>query len=474
MKRLWMHTLTGQLIAIMLLALVLSYAITFVISHNERERALYEIRREDCLSRTTAIASLLLNSPESLRTDILRSINSPFNRFWITASPPGTPLEWQVAARERLLAVKVRTVHPEGAAPAADPASDDHALFDLSDLPDASAQWEPITVSQRDVTFEGQFVKLDSWNGMGTVLNLRDGHYVNAVTAKPRELGLSNFNLYASFAISAFTLSLASVLVARQLGRPLRRLSDMADRVGRGEDPGELPQEGAQDIRGTAIALNRMQARLRRFVEDRTNMIAAISHDLRTPITSLRLRAEFIKDPEMRDKIIATLEELQGMVDATLVFAREDSQSGASRVTDLGSLVASVCDDLAEMGQSITFEEVPRVTLSCRPEALKRAVRNVVENATRYGTRARVHIAQDREHLDIVVDDDGPGIPEAEHERVFAPFVRLESSRCRDTGGVGLGLSIARTIVHAHGGEVLLFNRPEGGLRVCIRLPSPR
>lgn len=470
-----MHTLTGQLIAIMLFALALSYAITFFISHSERERVVFQVRREDCLTRTASIASMLGHTPLEQRADIMRSINSPWNRFWVTDAPAASPLEWQAMAREYLLAVRVRN-GPLPASAQGDQGSHpeviERALFEARDLPDVHREWEPIQAAQRGEVYSGQFLTLDAWNGMGAVLRIGDNLYLNAVTAKPRGLAVNNSTLYVSFAISALTLSLASVLVAKRVGRPLRRLADMAERIGRGEDSGELPREGAEDIQATAMAINRMQARLRRFVDDRTNMLAAISHDLRTPITSLRLRAEFIADTEMRDKIIATLEELQSMVDATLTFTREASIAGETRVIDMNALVGSVCDDLAELGQRVTVAEATKTPMRCRPEALRRAVRNIVENAVRYGGCARVRVEQQRGHLCITVDDDGPGIPESEHERVFAPFVRLEESRSRDTGGVGLGLSIARTIVHAHGGEIRLLNREGGGLRAVIELPN--
>ncbi len=467
-----MHTLTGQLIAVMLLALALSYGIALVISQNERERALFQIRRDDCVARTAAIASLIRHTHESLHGDILRSVNSPFNRYWISTAPASDVVRWQADARAHLLEVRAGAGQAganrsTGAQPATRP-----SLFVADQLPDERGDWEAIAPSQRGVVFNGQFVPLPSWNGMGVILNVRDDLFVNAVTAKPRELEQGNTALYASFGLSALLLSLASVLVARRVGRPLRRLANVADRVGRGETVEPLPEEGAEDIQSTAAAINRMQARLRRFVEDRTNMIAAISHDLRTPITSLRLRAEFIAEPEMREKIIGTLNELQAMVDATLNFAREESVVEPTRPVDLDSLVQSLCEDLADMGWDISFEAGRRIACRCRPEGIKRALRNVIENAVRYGARAKVRLEEHRESIDIIVDDEGPGIPAEDHERVFTPFVRLETSRSRDTGGVGLGLSIARTIVHAHGGEMRLANLPARGLRVTLHLPT--
>ena len=265
-------------------------------------------------------------------------------------------------------------------------------------------------------------------------------------------------------------LSVFGIIIARGMARPMRRLAVAAEALGRGEAVAPLPEAGPDDIRQTAEAFNRMQERLQRFVEDRTRMLAAIGHDLRTPITSLRLRAEFVADEETREKMLATMDEMQRMTEATLAFAREEATAEDTRTVDLSALVESLCDDLAELGQDVTFLDGPKIGYRCRPDALRRAVRNLVENAVRYGERARVSVARADDAIEIMVEDDGPGIPDGAVERVFAPFFRLENSRNRETGGVGLGLSIARTIVRHHGGDIVLANQTKG-LRATISLP---
>jgi len=200
-------------------------------------------------------------------------------------------------------------------------------------------------------------------------------------------------------------------------------------------------------------------------------MLSAISHDLKTPITLLRLRAEYIEDAGEKEKTLATLAEMESMIESTLAFARDDAEKEEPRVVDLAALVESICDDLADAGRPVAFQDVPALKYRCRPLGLKRAVSNIVDNAVKYGGNARVRLSADPTAVEIVVDDDGPGIPEAELKEVFAPFYRLERSRSRETGGAGLGLSLARTVVHAHGGEITLSNRPGGGLRAIIQLP---
>ncbi len=224
--------------------------------------------------------------------------------------------------------------------------------------------------------------------------------------------------------------------------------------------------------RETVRAFNLMRARLDRYVRDRTAMLAAVSHDFRTPITSLRLHAEFVEDPETRAKILAALDEMQRMTEDALAFIREDMQREETRTVDLHALVDSVAADLAELGHDIAVADSGRVLVACRPAALRRALRNLLENAAAYGGRAAVRIEPGDAELRVVVEDEGPGIRDADLERVFEPFVRLEASRSRDTGGSGLGLAIARGIVRGHGGDIVLANRAEGGLRATVALPG--
>jgi signal transduction histidine kinase len=232
-----------------------------------------------------------------------------------------------------------------------------------------------------------------------------------------------------------------------------------------------LPERGPEEVRRTTAAFNAMQERLHRFIDDRTRLLAAISHDLRTPITTLRLRAEFVEDEETRARILATLDEMQRMVEATLAFASEQASRDATRTVDLVGLVESVVGELVDLGADVQLEPSGRLPYPCRPTALTRALRNLVENAVRYGERARVRVVSDAAGVAIVVEDDGPGIAQDQIEAAFAPFVRLEGSRSPDTGGIGLGLAIARTIARAHGGDVTLANRTGGGLAATLSLP---
>jgi signal transduction histidine kinase len=200
-------------------------------------------------------------------------------------------------------------------------------------------------------------------------------------------------------------------------------------------------------------------------------MLAAMSHDLKTPLTRLRLRAEFVQDEEQQRKMLADLDAMNAMIESTLAFACDDAQHEPRILVDLGALVESVCENAIDAGGAVTFTAPRALNVTCRPTAISRAIANLLDNAIKYGGTARVVLAQAADHVVIMIDDEGPGIPPEERERVFAPFYRLEPSRNPDTGGVGLGLAVARTIAREHGGDVTLSNRMTGGLRVRVELP---
>jgi signal transduction histidine kinase len=271
--------------------------------------------------------------------------------------------------------------------------------------------------------------------------------------------------------VAGIVIALISWRAGRRITAPLARFAAAAERLGTDPDAPPLPETGPREIRDATHAFNRMQTRLKRYVDDRMQMLAAISHDLRTPLTRLRLRVELIEDPETARKVRSDIAEMEAMVDATLTFAREDAQPEARTRVDLAALLQTVCDDLSDTGNPVALGDATRCAVACRPGAMRRALGNVIENAVKYGGRADVRLAVESGHAIVTIDDDGPGIPADELEQVFAPFYRLERSRSRDTGGVGLGLAVAKTIIHAHGGEIQLINRDSGGLRARVSLP---
>jgi signal transduction histidine kinase len=232
-----------------------------------------------------------------------------------------------------------------------------------------------------------------------------------------------------------------------------------------------LAERGPRELRAAARAFNRMQERLRRFIQDRTQMLAAISHELRTPLARMSLRTEFIRDPEQQRKMRADLDAMSAMVESTLVFARDDVQREPRTLVELNILLSDLYEDTTDMGTPATFSGAWGTQITCRPISVRRAIANLLDNAVKYGGIACVTLIREPTRVIIFVEDDGPGIPPDAHEKVFAPFYRLEESRNSETGGVGLGLTVARTVVREHGGEVTLCNRERRGLRVRVELP---
>jgi signal transduction histidine kinase len=231
-----------------------------------------------------------------------------------------------------------------------------------------------------------------------------------------------------------------------------------------------VPEEGPDDVRKAAHAFNAMTDQVTRTMESQRQLLSAVGHDLRTPITAMRINTEFVEDNDIRERLEANLEELQDLTEAVLSAARGVGW-GQMRRIDLAALMESLCSDLDEMGEPVTWQTHSAAPLSCRPNEIRRALRNLIENAIAYGKRARVCLQEAAQSYEILVEDDGPGIPDAECKRVFEPFVRLEASRSSETGGSGLGLTLVKAIAEGHGGGIVLENRTEGGLRARLRLP---
>jgi signal transduction histidine kinase len=491
-RRLWPTRLAGQLIALLLLALILAQAVSFWIFLDERRVAVQSANRLQILSRTASMVRLLEDTPKNLHEQILRTASTPSLRFWLADASAVDPTEPENRDNrlQQVLAGHLAGVGVEEVL--VDWQDDDGGWGDWWRAPESRrALIRPVGDADARTRDDARDQVRDNnrqWPGdrrwrhprlppnLVISAQLGDGRWLNVGTRLPTPNSDWAMPGLVSMAVMAVALFVIVTFMVRRLTRPMAELAVAAERLGRGEAVPPVPERGPADVRETTRAFNRMHARLQRFVQDRTRMLAAISHDLRTPITSLRLRAEFIEDEEIRQKILETLDDMQRMAEATLAFAREEAAQEDTRPVDLAALIESVCADLADIGQDVTFAGAARSHYVGRPSSLKRALRNLIENAVTYGRRARVALETGQHEWQIVIDDDGPGIPEADFERVFAPFVRLEESRNPETGGVGLGLAISRSIVRGHGGDIALENRrgEHGtlGLRVTVRLPT--
>ncbi len=307
--------------------------------------------------------------------------------------------------------------------------------------------------------------------GLMVQVALDDGRWAVFRYRLPSELLGWPSRLLAGLVVLVATVALVSVVAVRWLTRPLSALARAADELGRDLRHAPLPEEGPLEVRRAARAFNEMQRRLARFVDERTRILAAISHDLKTPITRMRLRLEQMEDSDLRRRFERDLDEMQSMVQSSLDFMRGIALQEESTLLDVNALVETLCEDASDAGHPVRMKGRAESPWLGRPLALKRAIGNLLENAVRYGGDAEIEIRDSAETLTILVRDNGPGLPEDMLEKVFEPFFRMEESRNPHTGGTGLGLSIARNIVRAMGGELTLSNRPEGGLEAVVRLP---
>jgi len=459
MRRLLPASLRAQLLLLILAALVMAQGLSLWLFVDERSMAVRAALGQEAAGRAANVARLLEEAPQALRPSVLRAANSPLVRFSLDGTaivPPTSHSDVQVAAMIQSL---VGTVPPPKVRV---------GLLQMAAIPGSAIGVPPEMLqmhrAMRNLTVTPVTMQIS--------IELSSGEWLNVVTRFNRPPNQLAWATAASFAVTAVLIAAALWLALGRLIRPLRRLSVAADGLGRGDDVAEIAPSGPEEMRRLTIAFNRMQTRLKRFVEDRTRLLGAIGHDLRSPLTALRVRAELVEDTETRDRLVATIEEMQEMIEATLSFARGMAVSEPVRTVDIAVFTADLAAEVAETGGDVGVLPGggPAMVL-VRPNAMRRALRNLIDNALRYGTMARIHIERDATSAHILISDVGPGIENAQLERVFDPFVRLETSRSRETGGTGLGLSIVRTIIHAHGGEVSLSNGDEEGLVARITLP---
>lgn len=265
-------------------------------------------------------------------------------------------------------------------------------------------------------------------------------------------------------------LAVFSIWMARSIAVPLGRLASAAERLGRDREPTLIGDMRLPEFAAIAGTFNTMQLRLKRFVDERIQMLAAISHDLRTPLTRLRLLAEYVEDADQRAQLRSNLAEMESMVADALAFMREEASQESLETVDLAALLISLADTHHDLGEEVLYEGPDHLDIRCRPVAIRRAFANLIANGCKYGEAVHIVLAAEEDRVSIAFRDRGPGIAPEDVERAFAPFVRLEASRGRDTGGTGLGLTISRDVIRSHGGEIG-FEGAAGSFSVRVRLP---
>lgn len=454
--RLWPSTLAGRVAIVLILCLFGAGAVSIGAYIHDRAQATTRIFALSVADRIEAIVALMDETPPAGRGKYLRALNSP--TLWVYPSETGKSQAeggWlghrratqQVHKFLPNLVDRIRDIRVNGGPGA-------HFL-------------EPPTVGGNPIPD-----LLPSRVKLLIAVALKDGSSLNFVVSSDT----TSFRWAAHFGgwlvIAAVGIVLFSIWTAHRLTRPLRRFAEAADHLGLDVRAPPLPEHGSRELRRATTAFNRMQARIRRLVDDRTMMLAAISHDLRTILTRLRLRAEFIEEAEQRDKALGDIDDMQSMLEATLSFARDDTETEARIDLDIAALLQGLCGDLTDAGSRTDYEGPDRLVYRGGPVSLKRAFGNLLGNAAKYGGPATVTLSRGDDAIAVTVADRGPGIPVELREKVFQPFYRVEPSRNRETGGVGLGLSVARAILRRHGGDIVLDDREGGGLTVHVSLPE--
>lgn len=302
-------------------------------------------------------------------------------------------------------------------------------------------------------------------------MGLDDGTWVNVSLARIYGVRAAPWSFLLTAALMAVGVVLVSVLMGRWLTRPLVGVAEGARSLFATAEGQIIPETGTREVRELATAFNELQQRIRRLVDDRTQTLAAVSHDLRTPLTRLRLQAEEVEDDEKRAKFVSNIDEMELMIDSALTFLRGDPSEEKVQPLDLAALLGTVAADACDAGDNVYLQAPRHLVLKGRPLALKRAFSNLVHNAVKYGTLAQIVARDEGTKFVVLIRDHGPGIPADEQEAAFSPFYRLDPSRSHKTGGYGLGLTVARTVIRSHGGDITLTNLSPQGLEVRVELP---
>ena len=452
---LWPDTLAGRTLALLIGTTLLLIVGSAILLDDERSERFDEHNRFRLLERITTLTRLVNDADDEERRRIIERVAEPDDDIDLSDqprvdSPPRHPMEKMIGHKLR------RALHLKDRSAVRVRVEFEHE--------DASYRDKHRFGKNRDHDLEWIDISIRLWDD--TWLNFRTERFEDAPPWAGKTLQL--------LLLLLILLVTSGLLIARRMARPMAQLANAAERFGLGHSQSPLPEKGPREVRHTIRAFNRMQERLHKHITDRSQMLAAVSHDLRTPITTLRLRAEYIEDPEMREKTLATLSEMEAILSATLSFARDEAADEQARSTDLAALLQSLIDDHADLGGDASYQGPERLNFICRPVSLKRALNNLIDNALKYGGTVVASLTATGSGVEIHIDDTGPGIPPDQLEAVTTPFFRLEASRSRETGGTGLGLAVAKSILLAHGGELALSNRPEGGLRARVVLTRQR
>jgi signal transduction histidine kinase len=471
----WLKTLRGQFVTVVALAVIFSSVTVIALLEIARQGELRRVRSEAIAERVAASFELIAELGPQQREGAVRGLNSNFYRYEIL---PVNPLaDFEMSQEENAMALAVRNAQEN---PLLAPVqvrfppdtdvrvrgqdeSDDPLAGDLDvNLPDRG---------QRDIDELGERLRLRFRDDDRIEISQAIGPagWLSVRFEAPEDEPLAPNMLMAAM-LAAILTSVAAAWIAGRVSKPISEMADAADTVARGQTPPHLIPYGPNDLRRATQAFNTMAERVTRTLETHRQLLSAVGHDLRTPLAAMRITAEFVKDDDVRGRLARNLDELQSLTEAVLAAVQSNGHKETARV-DLAALIESLCDDLIELGQPVEVDVHGPAPCMCRSANIRRAVRNLIENAVRYGKVAKVTLATTPDEYRVLIKDEGPGIPEDRINDVFEAFIRLEESRSTVTGGSGLGLTLARTTAREHGGDVELNNMPGGGLLATLRIP---
>ena len=452
-----LDSLRVQLLLLIIGSLLVAQTISLWLFVDERGLAVRAAIGAEAAGRAANVALLLERAPSNLHASILRAADSPLARFRVDPQAGVDHLDHRARG-----AVEARIRSLLG---------DEDSREIRVELHEVERAFPPMKMMPPQMVAEHKQMMHDKISGLELTLSiaLADGTWLNVDTRFQRPpLQWPVFSAVSFGLTAALLIGVACWYLLARLTWPLRRLAQAADSLGRGEEREPLPVAGPSEVRDLTATFNRMQERLMRTVADKTRIMAALGHDLRSPLTALRVHAEMVDEEETRDALVKSIEEMQDMVERTLAFARGMAISESPETVELGKFLTELKRDMVDAFQ---LETGAPLQIRLRPQSMRRALRNIVDNAVRYGEGVEVTYTREYDRASIWVRDHGPGIPDTQLEEVFEPFFRVETSRSRETGGPGLGLSLARTILRSHGGDITLRNHPDGGLLVRLDLP---
>jgi|ATLU01.1.fsa_nt_gi signal transduction histidine kinase len=465
------HSLFSRLVLILLFGLILAEAITALVLTRDRGEAIQRAVGIHSAQRIAGIVKILERMPPDQRQETVSALDAPGMRISLAIPPQAEQKSTSTTDSALFLGVLHYYLEDKHAIRINLAGSTARQHFSsTNDFPMRMGNGPGMhDMMQKHMAEAGLILPSEGTNLIQVAL--KDGQWVSFGEQLPEEMTAWPLRVILVLGLVLIILGLVALLAVRWITRPLAYLADSARELGKDLQRPPLAEEGPEEVRSTLRAFNAMQDQIRQFVDERSRFLAAISHDLKTPITRLRLRCGLLDDNELQAKFERDLSDMEDLVQGTLQFMRDEPRNEQKQALDINDLLETMQIDGEETGAKISLRGRAESAFICHPVSLKRMIGNLVDNALKYGGQADISIEDSKRYLTIRIADNGTGIPESQIDHVFEPFTRLDESRSKETGGTGLGLSIARNIAVAHGGKLALENRKNGGLLATITLP---